>query len=79
MTSPIKPNYKTYDTPEKLAADSSLSNEEKVRLLQCWHDDEEALIRASAEGLSGGQPSQLQEVLEVLKHLKCEDELNNNI
>jgi len=43
------------------------------------HDDEEALIRASAEGLSGGQPSQLQEVLEVLKHLKCEDELNNNI
>jgi len=46
---------------------------------RCWHDDEEALIRASAEGLSGGQPSQLQEVLEVLKHLKCEDELNNNI
>jgi len=79
MTSSVKPNYKIYGTPEKLAADSSLSNDEKVRLLQCWHDDEEALIRASAEGLSGGQPSQLQEVLEVLKHLKCEDELNNNI
>jgi len=45
----------------------------------CLRAFDEALIRASAEGLSGGQPSQLQEVLEVLKHLKCEDELNNNI
>jgi len=43
MTSSVTPSYKIYGTPEKLAADSSLSNDEKVKLLQCWHDDEEAL------------------------------------
>lgn len=79
MTSSLKPNYEKYISPAKLAADKALSKAEKVKLLQCWHDDEEALIRASAEGLSGGEPSRLQEVLEVLKELKCEDELNNNI
>lgn len=79
MTSSIIPEYEKYGTPRKLATDNSLSSAQKVKLLQCWHDDEEALIRASAEGLSGGEPSQLQEVLEVLKELKCEDELNNNI
>ncbi|WP_026941567.1 hypothetical protein [Hellea balneolensis] len=79
MTSPVKLDYKKYGTPAKLTADKSLSDAEKVKLLQCWHDDEEALIRASAEGLSGGEPSRLQEVLEVLKDLKCQDELNNNI
>ena len=79
MTSVVKVGYKKYETPAKLAADKSLSDKEKVKLLQCWHDDEEALIRASAEGLSGGEPSRLQEVLQVLRDLKCEDEINNNI
>jgi len=79
MTPPVKPDYEKYGTPAKLAEDQHLSDAEKVKLLQCWYDDEEALVRASAEGLSGGEPSRLQEVLEVLKKLKCEDELNNNI
>lgn len=79
MTSTVKPEYEKYESPEDLVADKDLSKTEKVKLLQCWHDDEEALIRASAEGLSGGEPSRLHDVLEVLKKLKCEDELNNNI
>ena len=79
MTTSVKAEYERYETPALLAADRNLSQDTKLRLLQSWHDDEEALIRASAEGLSGGKPSRLSEVLEVLKELKCENELNNNI
>jgi hypothetical protein len=79
MTTSVIAEYENYETPALLAADRNLSKATKLILLQAWHDDEEALIRASAEGLSGGQPSRLHEVLEVLKELKCEDELNNNI
>lgn len=75
-----KPNeYKKYGTPAKLLADTRLSDAKKKTLLEQWYEDEEALSRASGEGLTGGRDYQLHDVLEALKELKCEDDLNNNI
>lgn len=79
MSAPARPEYEKYDSPAKLAADTHLSDAEKVRLLQQWHDDEEALLRASCEGLPSSGDYQLQDVLEALKKFKPNEDLNNNI
>lgn len=79
MTSSVKPEYENYGTPAALLADENLSDKEKVRLLEVWRDDEEALIRAASEGLNGGEDNALAEVLKALKKLKPEDEINNDV
>jgi len=76
MTS-IVPEYEKYGSPAKLAGDSGLSHAKKVELLGKWRDDENALIRASAEGLNGGEDNNLRDVLKALKELMPEDKLNN--
>lgn len=79
MSAPAKPEYEKYGSPAELAANVNLSDAEKLRLLQQWHDDEEALLRASCEGLPSSGGYQLQDVLEALKKFKSKDDLNNNI
>lgn len=77
--SPKPYEYKKYGTPAELLADKTISDAKKKTLLEQWHEDEEALLRASGEGLPSDGDYQLHEVLEALKELKCEDKLNNNI
>lgn len=42
-----------YESPTELMADESLSHHEKVKMLESWRDDKEALMRASEEGMQG--------------------------
>lgn len=42
-----------YDTPAELLSDNSLSNDEKIALLESWRDDKEAYERAAGEGMQG--------------------------
>ncbi len=69
MSTTMQAEYSPYETPKDLLADRSISNKEKIRLLKIWQKDEEALIRASSEGLSGGEDNQLKAVQNALDSL----------
>ena len=77
MTSSVKTEYEKYGTPATLVADENLSNNEKIRLLEIWRDDEEALARAAAEGLNGGEDNNLANVLKALMGFKSDEDINN--
>lgn len=54
--------YDKYDSPTELLADTSLTQDKKIELLEAWCADEEALIRASDEGLDGGERPDLRHI-----------------
>lgn len=62
-------NYSDYDTPNAVVKDKTLSREEKVSFLKKWKADEEALQRATSEGLNGGETSELRDVQKALDSL----------
>ncbi|MEW4467654.1 hypothetical protein AB1K62_07475 [Parasphingorhabdus sp. JC815] len=42
-----------YESPSELMSDNSLSDDEKIEMLEEWRNDKEALMRASDEGMQG--------------------------
>jgi len=69
MTS-VKPAYDNYDDPSEIVVAKSLSTEEKYNLLTQWREDEEALMRSSSEGLTGGERPELRRVQMALQTLE---------
>lgn len=69
----MKQNYEKYDNPEALVADDSLSKSKKIELLTEWVEDEEALVRGSAEGMDGGEENHLKSAQTALMKMKGED------
>ena len=63
-------DYQNYETPTQLLTDKNLSKNEKIALFECWAADEEALARAEAEGLEGGEQNRLAEIQKILMDLK---------
>jgi hypothetical protein len=51
-----------YRRPEDVTADPGLDRPDKRKILNQWEVDEQALSRASEEGMTGGEPSRLTEV-----------------
>lgn len=43
---------KFYKTPEEVLADKNLTQEQKDKILQCWEQEEIALMRAEEENMS---------------------------
>ena len=66
--------YQDYETPTQLISDRDLMLDEKIQLLESWVESEEALARAAAEGLSGGEQGNLARVQKALMGLKEEAE-----
>jgi len=66
----MKQDYEKYDNPNALVADDSLSDAKKKEILKQWIEDEEALIRGSAEGIQGGEENHLQSAQTALMKLK---------
>jgi hypothetical protein len=58
-----------YDAPHDVVADHSLSKSEKAEALQSLEQDALQLSIASGEGMSGGEPSNLDEVREAKESL----------
>ena len=58
------PYHGKYTSPSDLMNDRSLSQDEKIAMLEQWRDDKKALLRASEEGMEGHDPS---EVLRIIK------------
>lgn len=59
------PYKNSYESPTELINDQDLSNAEKVKMLESWRDDKEALMRASEEGMGGEVRSEFLREIEV--------------
>ena len=59
-------NYDDYETPKAVLQDTNLTTAQKKKMLKAWRVDAEALARAAAEGLSGGEQSRLDAVTNAL-------------
>jgi hypothetical protein len=59
-----------FHAPAEVLADSSLSNDEKRRILESWQLDAQRLAESTAENMSGGEESDLEEVSKSLLELK---------
>jgi hypothetical protein len=69
----LKNPSRFYPRPQAVADDRSLSNEQKLSLLESWAADEKRLQIATEENMGGGESSRLDEVLEVLGRLRAPD------
>lgn len=50
-------------------AEDSISNDQKIEILCQWEYDARELAVAEEEGMSGGPPDKLHEILEALRQL----------
>jgi len=55
--------HANFETPGQIVADPALSEGEKVEMLESMEQDARQLATASAEGMAGGEPTNLHEVL----------------
>jgi len=60
-----------FETPDAVL-DTALSNDEKHAILLRWLEDEKALLRASSEGMAGGEQPMVQRVEQALETIESE-------
>lgn len=65
--------YLVYGKPQALVNDNSLSKEEKKNLLGEWLLDAQNMSVVSEEGMTGGEPSQLEEVEHAIRELEQDE------
>jgi hypothetical protein len=58
-----------FKKPQEIAVDDALTRGEKKKALDTWEVDAQALERAQDEGMTGGKPSKLTDVLATTKIL----------
>lgn len=56
-----------YDMPQDVLDDTSLSDKLKKKALENWEVDAQALQRAADEGMTGGEPSKLIDVVDAME------------
>ena len=66
----IKQPHGNFATPDEVVVDPALSKQEKSETLDAMEQDARLLAMASAEGMSGGEPTNLHEVLDAKEALK---------
>jgi hypothetical protein len=54
-----------YRAPADVARDRRFTDEERLQILEAWERDARALSVASDEGMTGGEPTRLREVVET--------------
>ncbi|MGQ0740971.1 MAG: hypothetical protein ACT4OG_01560 [Alphaproteobacteria bacterium] len=54
-----------YRQPADVVRDRRLTNEERLTILNTWERDSRALLVASDENMSGGEPNQLEQVIKA--------------
>ena len=58
-----------FKKPQEIVHDDALTDGQKKKALSTWEVDAEALDRAQDEGMTGGKPSKLTDVLAAKKTL----------
>jgi hypothetical protein len=67
-------NREAYQTPDDVLADTSLSDAQKRRILESWERDARELAVAEEENMGGGEPNDLDRVLQALAKLPAPEE-----
>jgi hypothetical protein len=62
-----------FDGPHDILEHLGLSDEQKKMVLDAWEEDARRLSIATEEGMTGGEPSRVAEVLEAKAELGLED------
>jgi osmotically inducible protein OsmC len=65
----LTPPHANFEAPAQVVADPALSSREKVEVLENMEQDARQLATASDEGMQGGEPTNLHEVLEAKEAL----------
>ncbi len=63
-----------FETPNDVFTESSLTREQKIKILRRWEYDARELAVAEEENMGGGPPNMLSEVLQSLHRLEAENE-----
>lgn len=61
-----------FDTPDEVVETPMLAKILKIEILKRWELDARALLRATEENMSGGEPSEIDAVNEALARLDPE-------
>ena len=59
-----------FETPDKVVENEQLSQDEKRKVLTAWRDNEKQLMRASSEGMAGGERPHLQLIDDALARIE---------
>ena len=65
--------HPNFEAPAEIVADAALPKDEKIALLDAMEQDARQLATASAEGMGGGEPTNLHEVLDAKNALGLPD------
>ncbi len=63
LVATLQEPHANFETPAQIVADPTLSKDEKIGMLDEMEQDARQLAIASAEGMGGGEPTNLHEVL----------------
>jgi hypothetical protein len=58
-----------FDAPMEVVKHADYSDAEKHQILVCWKEQAKNLQTATGEGMSGGEPSRIEDVMEALELL----------
>jgi hypothetical protein len=58
-----------FNKPQDVLSANDLSTDEKRAILEQWKQDSMQLQQAADENMTGGEPSQIEDVVEALKAL----------
>jgi hypothetical protein len=61
---------RTFKSPMDVVETNDIEPAEKLAILKAWESDEQALLRAEDEGMSGGEHAHLHKVQAALDHLR---------
>ena len=68
----IKKPHTFFDEPREVVVDPALSKNQKIKALDALEQDARQLSVASAEGMTGGEPSKLHDVLDAKNSLELQ-------
>ncbi len=60
---------KIFETPDQVVENEQFSLSEKIRVLEAWRDNEIQLLRASGEGMTGGERPHLPLIEKALDRI----------
>ena len=69
----LKDPSAVYHSPFDVLQDKNLNAEQRLQILQQWEQDERELDVAQEEGMSGGEKSILDEILNAIEELDSPD------
>ena len=71
--------HKHFDDPQQVVADPTLSKQDKLEALETLEQDAQLLATATEEGMTGGEQSNLRDILSAKKTLESAADATSNL